>query len=596
MYYKNKSESFREKIVKVWICYYLFVCISTEILSSFNILNRLILAIVYCVTGLCLLFVFRKKIFRLKIKIALPKYWIWYLLLFEIIFLPLLLIALYYPPNNYDSLTYHLSRVEHWIQNNNVNFYTTNNDRQLFMPPLTEYVILHWRLLAGGDNLVNLVQYVAMSLSVVLSTLLVKNWNGKKISEVLTAILVSSIPMGIMQSTSTQTDYVTAFFVLATIYFCTRNNMFFLAIVVGLGIFTKSTYIIFVLPFGLYWFIKLIKNNGLKIWKKIVLILIITLLINSPHWHRNYQKFGSIFGSKNASEIMFNQSVEPKYVISNIVRNIGVQIGLPNKNYNLKIDSLVENIHNKLGIKTDDFINTFNFEKYKTSFSIHEDFSGNFLILILFVTTGIILVLKKYSVWPIYLSIFAGWLLFNILFKWQPWHSRLELPFFVAICPIIAITLTRLIKNELLIKILIVIVFYLSWPFVLGYTPTDKNNLDVEYVSNRPLKSDVLTFEKTRYERFIIEDLTNLYYSEIAKKIKNINAKNIAIDLGGESPEYSMWAALRYEKLDVKIHYLNEEIKNSDALIYDEMATNKNKYDTDLINVANFGGIKLSTF
>ena len=28
-----------------------------------------------------------------------------------------------YPPNTWDSLTYHLPRIEHWIQNKNLGFY-----------------------------------------------------------------------------------------------------------------------------------------------------------------------------------------------------------------------------------------------------------------------------------------------------------------------------------------------------------------------------------------------------------------------------------------------------------------------------------------
>ncbi|MFG0250589.1 MAG: hypothetical protein ACF8OB_17015, partial [Phycisphaeraceae bacterium JB051] len=49
-----------------------------------------------------------------------------------------LLIALVAPPNNWDSLTYHMSRVAHLAQNKTLDFYATPFLRQLTMPPLAE--------------------------------------------------------------------------------------------------------------------------------------------------------------------------------------------------------------------------------------------------------------------------------------------------------------------------------------------------------------------------------------------------------------------------------------------------------------------------
>src|SRR6185369_10694518 len=38
--------------------------------------------------------------------------------------------ALLYPPNTWDSMTYHMPRVMHWITNANIGFYPTANSRQ----------------------------------------------------------------------------------------------------------------------------------------------------------------------------------------------------------------------------------------------------------------------------------------------------------------------------------------------------------------------------------------------------------------------------------------------------------------------------------
>jgi hypothetical protein len=52
-------------------------------------------------------------------------------------------IALMAPPNNWDSMTSHLARVAHWIQDRDLTFYPTPFHPQLHNPPWAEYAILH---------------------------------------------------------------------------------------------------------------------------------------------------------------------------------------------------------------------------------------------------------------------------------------------------------------------------------------------------------------------------------------------------------------------------------------------------------------------
>ncbi len=69
-------------------------------------------------------------------------------------------VALVAAPNNYDSMTYHMTRVAYWMQHHTVAHFPTHNTRQIFMSPWVEYVILHLQVLSfGSDRLVNLVQW-----------------------------------------------------------------------------------------------------------------------------------------------------------------------------------------------------------------------------------------------------------------------------------------------------------------------------------------------------------------------------------------------------------------------------------------------------
>jgi hypothetical protein len=66
--------------------------------------------------------------------------------------------AFIYPPNNWDSMTYHLPRIEHWLQNKTLRHYFSSNQRQLISAPFAEMLILQGRSLSGNNWLMNLVQ------------------------------------------------------------------------------------------------------------------------------------------------------------------------------------------------------------------------------------------------------------------------------------------------------------------------------------------------------------------------------------------------------------------------------------------------------
>ena len=74
----------------------------------------------------------------------------------------LALLAIVAPPNNWDSMVYHMGRVVHWMQNRSVDHYPTSIDRQLYLGPWTEFAILHLQVLTGGDRWANLVQWMAL--------------------------------------------------------------------------------------------------------------------------------------------------------------------------------------------------------------------------------------------------------------------------------------------------------------------------------------------------------------------------------------------------------------------------------------------------
>ncbi|MEV4758761.1 hypothetical protein AB0J86_27185 [Micromonospora sp. NPDC049559] len=121
-----------------------------------------------------------------------------------------LVIALLAEPNNFDSQTYHLPKIEHWAAQGSLEFWPTAIHRQVTIPPGAEYLLLHLRLLTGGDALYNLLQWAAGIGCLVVATRIVAQLGGGRRAQLLAAFLLATTPMVALQATSTQTDLVAA--------------------------------------------------------------------------------------------------------------------------------------------------------------------------------------------------------------------------------------------------------------------------------------------------------------------------------------------------------------------------------------------------
>ncbi|MBW4703812.1 phospholipid carrier-dependent glycosyltransferase [Micromonospora sp. RL09-050-HVF-A] len=121
-----------------------------------------------------------------------------------------LVVALLAEPNNFDSQTYHLPKVEHWVAQGSLEFWPTAIHRQVTIPPGAEYLLLHLRLFTGGDALHNLVQWAAGIGCLLAATRITAQLGGGRRAQLLTAFLLATTPMVALQATSTQTDLVAA--------------------------------------------------------------------------------------------------------------------------------------------------------------------------------------------------------------------------------------------------------------------------------------------------------------------------------------------------------------------------------------------------
>src|SRR5581483_2026900 len=64
-------------------------------------------------------------------------------------------------PNNWDALTYHLSRAAAWYQNGSLGFFPAHTPRENFLPANAEIQILYTMVFTQGDRLASMPQLTA---------------------------------------------------------------------------------------------------------------------------------------------------------------------------------------------------------------------------------------------------------------------------------------------------------------------------------------------------------------------------------------------------------------------------------------------------
>ena len=466
-----------------------------------------------------------------------------------------LLIALIAPPNNFDSMTYHMPRLMHWIQNGTVAHYPTNILRQLEMSPWAEYAILHLQLLSGGDYFANLVQWFSMVGCIIAATLIADHCNVSSGGQALSGFLVATIFMGILQASSTQNDLVVSFWLICFAYFGLQSLkgksvtlILLMSCSLGLAILTKGTAYIFAMPFVVWFLIRGVTTSWRQTASMVVLLGVTVLTVNGGHYFRNIRLFHNPLNS--GVDSYSNSYLSVGVVASNITRNIALHLVTPSSQLNRYGVNVMRKLHVLYGVDLNDPATTWP----GTSFDEHlrlaplEDSSGNPLHLCLYLAIAAICLGKKsdsgmrwYTV-----SVMAGFLLFCVALRWQPWHSRLQLPLFVLFAPIAATVIAGL-HRKYLIPALVCLFFLATLPWLFCNVSRPLLSLSAlvpEYRGSILLVSRESCYFAGR------PDLENSY-RDVARIISKQGTKNIGLDTGGIGNlwEYPLWVLSRKDGL-----------------------------------------------
>ncbi|MEL4896993.1 hypothetical protein [Crocosphaera sp. Alani8] len=474
-------------------------------------------------------------------------------------------VALIYAPNHSDSMEYHLSRVVHWIQNQSVTHYPTSDLFQLYQPPWAEFAIMNFQILSGGDRFAGLIQWGSMIGSWIGISLIAKELGASPRGQILAAIVAATVPMGILQGSSTDNNYVVTFWLVCFAYYTltifkegiTKMNILLLGGSLGLAILTKGTAYIYAFPVAIWLGLWGIKHLRWKVWQPIFIVLVIVLLINGGHYLRNIALFASPLGAAAEKQtlgvfspsVFIANSVKQLSLHSDIIRYLHLEsiitplTGITNK--------VIEIIHNLLSLDINDpLLNSPKSAKfYVPGLSTYEDTAGNpFHLMLIGLATLFYIVNKKLWRQPYLLGylavVFAGIFLFFGLFTWSPYRCRLHLPFFILSSAFVGVVFGKSFNSKIT-YVLAVLILLLSYPWLF-------------FNDTRPLIVENGVLSQPRVEHyFITQKQYQSPYLNVSNKLQSYECSNIGLIMRGTSFEYPLWRILQLSQKPITIGHIN---------------------------------------
>ncbi|SOD79503.1 ArnT family glycosyltransferase [Spirosoma fluviale] len=382
-----------------------------------------------------------------------------------------LLTAFVYPPNNFDSLTYHMGRIGHWLQQQSVEPFATHIERQLYQPPLAEWIIMHTMLLSHSDLWANSVQWLATAGCLVGVSLLSHQLGGSRAIQIATVFMAVTIPMVILQSSSTQNDLVVSFYLIVVALYLLRyyqekrvGNLIWVGLALGAALLTKGTAYLYCAPLLFSWGVLELRqlwlaNTGwqvrmyavYKLGLRILLMAILSIGLNAGHYSRNLRVYGHPLTDPQTENVYVNQYHSAGMMVSNISRNLALHFGFPGVNW--VAQRTVEKLHQWIHVAVSDSRTTFPGSSFRIpSLSNNEDNASSFIHFLWLTGSVIWLIRRKKIPNRTQYLLLAGLLactfgLFCAYLRWQPWHSRLHTTLFLMASPIGAIWLVHVIEK-----------------------------------------------------------------------------------------------------------------------------------------------------
>jgi hypothetical protein len=573
----ESGQEWRSSVLIASVCWGVILVLATEVLSPFGLLTFPWVAALWAVVAVALAVVYGRirrprpsqpvRVVALTNIDAWSRSMLWAVIL---LLVTIGLIALIAPPNTNDSMSYHMSRVVHWEQNHSISHYPTHILRQLVLPPGAELAILHLQILSGGDRFANLVQWFSVAAGLCGVSLIAEELGADVRGQILSVVVCATLPMAILQASSTQNDAVVAFWLIALVYFLLvmrrREEWFYPYVAgmsLGLALVTKATAYLLAPPFLIWFGVHLLRTMRRRAWKPVLIVAVSALGLNLGHYARNIRSFGHPLNPGPVDLFdNLNETTSASAMFSNALRDIALHGVVPSDRITAAVQSVVSAVHGYLNIDVDDPRTTLGdtpkFQLLGLS-PLHEDTVGNPLHLILIVACTIALLVlwrdRKWRAVAIYsLCVPVGLLLIASYLKWAPWIARYHLPSFMLWSPVVGLMLATFLNRKANVVAVVLLVAAIPWvllnqtrPLLGQYGPRGVINTDKSIVNMDRAAGYFINFPESE------ED-----YRGAAEFVRARGCSQIGLDMRSNDFEYQLWPMLK-SKADenVRIEHVN---------------------------------------
>jgi len=467
-------------------------------------------------------------------------------------------VALQCPPNVWDSMTYHVPRVMHWLQQHSLADYPTNIIRQLESAPGAEQQTSTLMLLSGNDWALNLPQWWALATCAAMAGLMAERFCGWHFGKtpldpgkvrfcgLFAALIAMTIPAGIPDAISTQNDYLAAQWVMLLGVFglllaqepANRFYALGVAAAFALGINNKPTMFINAAPFVLGLAVWLLRKSLRMLLTLGLAMAVFALAVNLPWMTRNDRVFHNPLGSQDTRKIQTLADHAPAKLAANILRNLGLYASTPFAPVTDGVHRIFLGLFKAIGEPPQDtgsvWHDTVFYLPPNAEAKNDDGFGGMMTVLPVLLGTVFFLIKFKWkSPLAVYLGlVMAGFALFSGYLKWQPWHPRLHLPFFMMAAPFAGMVLGWVwnrwcvLVAALLLVLNALLVLYYNFQYPIFQLSDERF--------------------KTREERYFCRR-PELYpgTAEVARDLVSSGVTNVLLKIGGDTWEYPLWVCLK---------------------------------------------------
>ncbi|WP_238015391.1 hypothetical protein KZZ52_01315 [Dactylosporangium sp. AC04546] len=366
-----------------------------------------------------------------------------------------LVLALASAPNNFDSNSYHLPKIEHWIANGDLGNYATFQIQQLILVPGAEFLLLHLRLLTGDDGLFNLLQWGAGLLGAVALSRCAAQLGAGRIGQWLAAAVFLTAPAVVLESTSTQNDLVVVAWVTCAATIALNkspriSDALALAAAAGLVTVTKSTGLMALAPVLIFWGIAQLRQKAIKATLSVAgLVIAAMLLLAGPSFLRVHDAFGSPLGPEDYRVGLSTQRHDPPAILVNGLRLGASTLLTPVPAVNEAVGKAVIGVAHLVDVDPNDpAITQWKSVFPGTRWKPDEDRSPypiQSALVLLGLAVGLFVPRTRWYA----AMVLGAFLLTAAVVKWQDWGNRLILPAFALAVPLAGVWLERISKRKI---------------------------------------------------------------------------------------------------------------------------------------------------